>query len=119
MLLTGGSLSDVLVNAAQRLIQAAHSHVAGLQDVSLGLTLAFDVIQGEFVQVLHTGAGHWVTISTIGCGPAEVDVFDSLCPFLNGALERQIAELLCTEQDVITVRYVMSSYLMLNNYVDV
>ena len=57
VLLSGEWLTDSLVNAGQRLIQQAHPHVQGLQDVSLGHTLVFNVIKGEFVQVLHTDAG--------------------------------------------------------------
>ena len=56
------------------------------------------------MQVLHTGTAHcWVCISTIGYGAAEVDVFDSMGPGLMGALERQIASILCTKQDEITI----------------
>lgn len=58
----------------------------------------------DFVQILHTGRGHWVTISTIGCSEAEVDIFDSARPALNSSLENQIAALLHTKQDAITVR---------------
>lgn len=36
-----------------------------------------DVEPGEFVQILHNGAGHWVTISIIGQEHPEVQVFDS------------------------------------------
>ena len=67
-------------------------------------------MQGEFVQVLHDGQAHWVTISTIGCQQAEVDVFDSLfieTKELSKELQSQIAALLHTDQDVITVRYVI------------
>ena len=65
------------------------------------------MIQGEFIQVLHNGQGHWVTISTIRCQQAEVDVFDSLFADereLNKQLQSQIAALLHADQDVITVR---------------
>ena len=82
----------------------------GLQNVVFSHTLAFDVMQEEFVQVLHNGAGHWVTISTISCQTAEIDIFDSMSLALTGALERQIAALLCTQHDIITVRYVMLTY---------
>ena len=77
------------------------------------MTLAFDVMQGEFVQVLHTGQAHWVTISTIGCQQAEVDVFDSMfteTKEMNEELQSQIASLLHTDQNVITVRYVTHNY---------
>ena len=77
----------------------------GLQDVALGHTLAFCVEPGEFVQMLHVGC-HWLTISTVGCSTGEVDVFDSGQPTLNGLPKNQIAALLCTKKDVITVRYV-------------
>ncbi len=54
-------------------------------------------MRGEFVQILHTGRGHWVTVSTIGCQQAEVDIFDSASPALNSCLENQIAALLHTD----------------------
>ena len=83
--------------------ETVYPYIQGLQNVALGHTLAFDVIQGEFIQVLHNGQGHWVTISTIGCQQAEVDVFDSLFADereLNKQLQSQIAALLHTDQDV-------------------
>lgn len=112
VLVTGGWLSDVLVNAAQTSIQAVHPSVSGFQDVSLGLTMAFSVMRKEFVQVLHTGGGHWLTISTLGCAAGEVDVFDSSSPHLSTSLKNQIAALLCTDQPAIQVRYVTISILL-------
>ena len=107
LLLGGKWLNDKLINAAQCLIKATYPNVNGLQDVSLGHTLAFDVLRGEFIQILHTGESHWVTVSTIGCTNGEVDVFDSMPPHVTGALERQIAAIICTEKNAITVRYVI------------
>ena len=69
LLLSGDCLNDLLVNAAQHLLQAAHPHVKCLQDVFLGRILAFDIIRGDFVQVLaywcctqgmHTCIYHWM-----------------------------------------------------------
>ena len=34
--------------------------------MSLGQTLAFDVMKEGFVQVLHTGRGHWVSSLSLG-----------------------------------------------------
>ena len=39
-------LTDRKINASQRLIKECYPHVCGLQDVSLGHTLAFDVPVG-------------------------------------------------------------------------
>ena len=106
VLLTGEWLNDKLINAGQKLIKAYYPNVFGFQDVSLGQTLAFDVLTDEFVQVLHTARGHWLTVSTIGCKSAEVDVFDSMLPGISSSLKNQIASLLCTKRKSITLRYV-------------
>ena len=84
--------------------------MCGLQDVSLGHNLAFDVPVGEFVQVLHTGRGHWVTILTIGYDNGEVNVFNSMAPALTGSLQNQTAALLCTRQMAIRVRYMYVTF---------
>ena len=44
ILLSGDWLTDSLINAGQQLIQQAFPHIRGLQDVSLGHTLAFNVV---------------------------------------------------------------------------
>ena len=40
----------------------------------------------------------------IGFSPAEVEIYDSGFPILSGLLQQQIAALLCTKHDAITVR---------------
>ena len=73
-----GWLTDNLINAAQLLLKKASPHVSGLQDVTRGLVLSFDVEPGEFVQILNNQRGHWLTVSTIGCPHPTVSVYDSL-----------------------------------------
>lgn len=106
ILLDNEWLNDKLVNVGQELIQAAYPNVSGLQDPSLGQTLAFNVQKSEFIQVLHTGKGHWITITTIGCKRGYVDVYDSMPPSVTTALTHQVAALLLAETDSITLRYV-------------
>jgi hypothetical protein len=48
--------------------------VIGLQNVNN----TFDVQTREFIQILHTGQGHWHVVSTIGTNHPEVNVFDSM-----------------------------------------
>ena len=57
-------LTDSIFDAAQKLVKQL-SPVPGLESVACGLTMAFAVQPGEFVQILNTGHGHWVTVSTI------------------------------------------------------
>ena len=92
VLLNGDWLNDKLINAGQMLIKESYPQVYGFKDASLGQTLGFDVLTEEFVQVLHTGRGHWVTISTIGCSIAEVDIFDSMPPAISSSLQNQIGK---------------------------
>ena len=100
---TGGEwLNDKLITAFQKLLKQQFPHLSGLQDVSLGQTLSFEIEAAEFVQVLHTGRSHWVTVSTIGCAPGEVDIFDSLPPAPTCDLKWQIAALLATPLKCIT-----------------
>jgi hypothetical protein len=105
ILLNGGWLTDYLINAGQNLLKKCF-HTNGFQDVSLGQTLAFDVMGcQDFIQVLNTGRHHWVTITNIGCQSGEIDIFDSMYPTLTNSLQLQIASLLCTKETVVTVKY--------------
>lgn len=116
-LLNGQWLNDRIINAGQQLIQTTYPHVDGLQDVNFGLTLSYSIKKGEFVQVLHTGFGHWVTVSTIGCSPAEVEVYDSMSPVLTGSMERQISAIMCAQQKAIAVRLVLSLHFICIVYI--
>ena len=106
VLLTDGEwLPDNIINASQKLIKERYPHVCGFQNVCLGQTLGFEVTRGEFVQILHTGRGHWVTISTIGCENSEVQVFDSMPPAVTSSIKKQIATLVRNEEKNIILRY--------------
>ena len=101
-----GWLNDELINAGQRLIKRQFPHVNGLQDVAIGNTLCFDIQTEEFIQVLHTGKNHWVTVSTIGCKDGEIFVYNSQTSSLTTSLTKQIVSLLATPKKNITVMYV-------------
>ena len=77
MLSSNAWLSDTIVNAAQQLLKSSNV-ITGLQNVLLGQTHSFAVEFGAFVQILHTGCGHWHVVSTIGTKHAEVNIFDSI-----------------------------------------
>ena len=73
-----GWLSDPIIDASQLLLKQ-QSMLPGFQVASVGMTQAFDIQQQGFIQILHNGFGHWLTISTIGAtSPSEVFVYDSL-----------------------------------------
>ena len=48
------------------------------ESVSLGITMSYNIQEGEFVQILNTSHGHWLIIFTVGLKHPHVQVFDSL-----------------------------------------
>lgn len=61
-----------------KLLKLKYPYVKGLQDCSLSDTLNFEPIDGEFVQILNCDRKHWICVSTVGCQPGKVNVFDSM-----------------------------------------
>ena len=107
LLSTTNWLNDSLVNVVQQLIGKLYPRANGLQNTLLGQSMAFDVMRGEFVQALHTGYGHWITISTYGCELGVIDIFDSTTPAVTSAIQQQIATILCLPTSIkeVTLRY--------------
>ena len=65
----------------------------------------FDVEPGEFIQILHTGQGHWNTVSTVGVRHSEVQIFDSMYMCIPTMAKAQIANLLNTVESSVTVSF--------------
>ena len=59
-------------------------------------------MRSGFVQILHSGHGHW---TTIGCNFGVVKVYDSLHPALTSGIKQQIASILCSKNKEITLKY--------------
>ena len=68
----------VIIHQAQVLSKQLNSNIEGFQRTTLGPVRNFDVIGGEFIQILHTGGNHWVCVSSIGCQKGHVNLYDSL-----------------------------------------
>lgn len=103
----GQWLNDVVVHAAQQLIKNDKDllPVGGLQNPLLGQNLSFDVQTGEFVQILHSGGNHWITISTVGMECGHVRVYDSLRGVLPDDAKKQIASLMMVREKDIVIEY--------------
>ena len=98
-------LTDPLMDAAQTLLKKANPAMPGLQSVMLGTTMNFDIEPGEFVQILHNGHEHWLTISSVGNEHPQVEVYDSLYSCCPTICKAQIAALLATKQPTIELKY--------------
>ena len=100
-----GLLTDSIIDAAQKLLKQAFPTLSGLQSVNCGLTMNFDIEPAEFVQVIHNGRGHWLTISTIGTSHPDVHVYDSMYPSAGTLVKAQAAALLHTELPEICLQF--------------
>ena len=98
-------VTDSIIDAAQTLIKDI-CPVSGLQKVCCGLTLSFSVQTSEFLQILNTGNGHWLLVSTIGTVHPTVYVYDSAYPTVSTFVEKQIACLLSSEEKEVDLQFI-------------
>ena len=92
---SSGWLTCDIVQAVQVLLQEENPLLEGLQRPTLGRVRNFDVVSGEFIQILHTGSDHWVCISSIECLPGKVHLYDSLFhDVISQEIEEQTNDLL-------------------------
>ena len=68
-----GWLDCTIIQQAQVILMQVNPLIKGFQRTILGPIRNFDIVTGEFVQILHTGSQHWVCISSIGCQPGMVN----------------------------------------------
>ena len=91
---TTGWLENTVIQQAQVLLKKVNPDIQGFQRPSLGPYCNFDRVDGDFVQILHTGGNHWVCISSIGCEKGVVTLYDSLYhDVILGDLEHQMHNL--------------------------
>ena len=98
-----GWLDDKIVNAAQSLLRKQFG-LAGLQNTTLGYTLTYDIMRKQFVQILHNGQNHWLTVSTIGLQSSYINIFDNMYSTLSSFFKDQICALLFANDKVINVQ---------------
>ena len=101
-LTTGDWLNDLHISAAQKLLKAAFPNIGSLQSPVLGERLQFKPAATAFVQILNF-CGHWACVSTIGCKPGHVNVYDSLFSTPPASLVRQLCCLIQTKEAQLTV----------------
>ena len=99
---SGEWLNDRHTTAAQTLIQQDHPHIDGLQCPLLGTKLQFQVQKSGSMQILNY-RGHWGCITTLGCIPGHVKVFDSMYTSPAPALVIQICVLLRTKESKLSI----------------
>ena len=90
-----GWLDCVIKQQAHILLHNENLNIASFQRPTLGPVRNFDIVSGEFVQILHSGNSHWVCVSFIRCPPGHVKLCDSLySAAIRQEIEQQTNDLL-------------------------
>lgn len=98
--------NDKHVHAAQQLLKKENPYVGGLQDPVLQMAHSFEIEGGEFVQILHMNNNHWITISSIGCSPGCIKLYNSMQLPIPSSIKQTIAELIHTQRKQITIEHI-------------
>ena len=98
-------VDDLTITASQNLLQQQHPQVGSLQPPLLATQLALEPQGGEFVQIVNICNNHWITLSTVGCKPGHINVYDSLHMRLTSEVKEVIADLMQWKGKEITINY--------------
>ena len=113
----GEKLDDGHISAASKLLHKQFPNIQGLSTPLLGQNLSFPVINStlllagsgfEYIQILHTGADHWVTICVVSSD--EVRVYDSMFHSTTYATKKQIASIILTKSNQIQLKIGMTQF---------
>ena len=90
-------LTDRHISAANEMLLRQFPDVRGLQSIFLGQTLSFKEISPPFVQILHVGGNHWMTVIAVDDGP--VKVYDSMYRCICTCVSMQVAVIIKSSAD--------------------
>ena len=94
-------LVDDHIDHAQGLLLEQFPNMHGLQNRMLFGTPDACLVGTpacDFVQILNLGGNHWICVSTLGCAPGHIDIYDPLYTgFTTPTLLNEIARMLHTD----------------------
>nr|XP_047146749.1 uncharacterized protein LOC124819307 [Hydra vulgaris] len=85
-------LTDISINAAQKILLNQFHMQSGFQDTILGEKYMFREEKNDFVQVLYTGQYHWITIFNVNCPADTIFYYDSL---FHGQVKDHVKQQIC------------------------
>ena len=96
--------SQTVIRASQLLILQEFPNIAGLQDPAVHRSLSFQILRGEYVQIMFVGGCHWCTVSNIGCDDGVVNVYNSMYSSASSGTVKLIASLVFSPAEQLIVR---------------
>ena len=92
---TGQCLTDNHINYIQGLIREQFPTIRGLTNTLMAATqCAHTTLQSGGLQVLFCRGGHWIVVSTMGCPPNTVNIYDSVYKDIDATTKGTLAHLL-------------------------
>lgn len=92
-------LTDLNIGAVLQMLKDQFPQMQMLQDPVVRSKLQFDISHGSFVQVMHDGSLHWVTVVNIfSIENNAVELYDSLYSSVPMSVKMQIANILSTQE---------------------
>ena len=101
----GEWLCDYIIPASQMLMKNTYPSVGGLQNPLLAVTFSMEPCEKEFIQILHLNKNHWITVSTLGCSPSTINVYDSMHLKLSNEWKKLVADIMKSSSNDIIVKY--------------
>ena len=95
--MSGRMLNDGLIDAASKMLRKQFPDVRGLQSPVIGESLSFRVTEPPFVQMLHVGGNHWMTVVVVD--NTLVRVYDSLYRNVGTCVASQTASMMKSDSD--------------------
>ncbi len=89
---------------AQILLKKRFKHVDGLQPPERCQENLWQIMRSARVQIINDSNRHWLCISTFGCPPDTIDVYDSLKTTISPHVREKIAPLYHSPSSPITIR---------------
>ena len=89
------------------MLKQQHPQMNGLQPPVLADNYAMSPSPNDdFVQVIQVNNDHWLALSTVGCQPSEIRVFDSFGGQLPQKRIKLVVDLLQSKEKELTLEYV-------------
>ena len=90
-----GWLDGTTIHEYQTILRQVNSSIRGFQQPTLGRIRQFEIMTGDFIQILNIKNNHWVCVTLIGCPPIHVKLMDSLAkPVIAKELQELVQALL-------------------------
>ena len=95
-------LDNIIINAAQTLLQHQFPHVEGLQSTLLVAANKCNMLGGGAIQIMHIQTNHWMCIQ-VSQDKSIVQVYNSKYSSTTMAVVDSILQLIKSEQDIVTI----------------